>query len=246
VKGFFHPTKLRCSSNRFIVHFENHEIVKCYSQIAHTLLNYYAPVNNFSNIKGIVSLLKQGCAYTIAHKHNKNKHWVYLEYGRNCTIFDEGQKLIAELPSDNLMSQKPTKYPESHFKKDIGLELDEILRKYSFRFYRPGTVLSECAVEGCTYSDIETHHIQKFCRKKEKEGQVSAFGLKGHRVKGVGPAILIASNKKKILFCRQHHLEFKSGKFTKLDRSFFKEIYKTPLYHNQIFQEFHKKETSDI
>ena len=245
VKGFFHPTKSRCSSNRFLAHLENHEIVKCYSQIIHALLNYYAPVDNFSSIKGIVFQLKQGCVYTIAHKHNKNKSWVYLEYGQNCTILDGDQKLLAELPSENFISQKSTKYPKSSSKNSIGLELDEILRKYSFRLYKSKAILSECAVEGCTNSDIEIHHIQKLHRKKEKDGQISVLDLKGNRVKGIA-AILTASNRKQIPLCRQHHLEFESGKFTKLDRSFLKEIYNTPIYHNQILQELYEKGTSDI
>lgn len=244
VKGFFHPTKSRCSSNRFLAHLENHEIVKCYSQIIHSLLNYYAPVDNFSNIKGLVYQLKQGCIYTIAHKHNKNKSWVYLNYGQNCTILDK-KKLLAELPNDNYISQKSTKYPESSFKNNIGLEIDEILKKYSFRLYKSTAILSECAVEGCTNSDIEIHHIQKLYRKKEKNGQISVLDVKGNRVKGIA-AILTASNRKQIPLCRQHHLEFESGKFTKLNRSFLKEIYNTPIYHNQILQELYENGISDL
>jgi hypothetical protein len=245
VKGFFHPTKSRCSSNRFLVHLENYEIVNCYSQIMDALLNYYAPVDNFSSIKNIVIQLKQGCAYTIAHKHNKNKSWVYLEYGQNCTILDGDQKLLAELPSENFISQNPTKYPKSSSKNIISLKLDEILSKYSFRLYQSKTILSECAVKGCTNSDIEIHNIQKLHRKKEKDGQISVFGLKGNRIKGIA-AILTVSNRKQIPLCRQHHLEFQSGKFTKLDRSFLKEIYNTSIYSNQILQELYEKGTSDI
>lgn len=209
------------------------------------LLNYYAPVDNFSSIKNIVFQLKQGCVYTIAHKHNKNKSWVYLEYGQNCTILDGDQKLLAELPSENFISQKPTKYSRSSSKNIISLELDEILSKYSFRLYQSKTILSECAVKGCTNSDIKIHSIQKLRRKKEKDGQISVFGLKGNRIKGIA-AILTALNRKQIPLCRQHHLEFESGKFTKLDRSFLKEIYNIPIYSNQILQELYEKGKSDI
>lgn len=245
VKGFFHPTKSRCSSNKFLAHLEDYEIVKCYSQIIHALLNYYAPVDNFSNIKGVVSQLRQGCVYTLAHKHNKKRSWVYLEYGQDCTILDGDRKLLAELPSSNFISQKSKKYPKLSFKNEIGLELDEILRKYSFRLYKSRAILSNCAVEGCPNLDIEIHHIQKLHRKKEKNGQISVIDLKGNRVKGIA-AILTASNRKQIPLCRQHHIEFESGKFAKLDRTFLKEIYNTPIYHNQILQELYEKGQSKI
>ena len=112
VKGFFHPIKNRYCSNKFIAFLENHEIVRCYSQIIESLLNYYAPSDNFSRIRAMASQLKLGCVYTIARKHNKGKHWVYLEFGKDCTILNEG-KMIAELPSDLFISSKSTKYPES-------------------------------------------------------------------------------------------------------------------------------------
>lgn len=245
VKGFFHPTKSRFSSNRFLVHLEDHEIVRCYSQLIHALLNYYAPVDNFSNVKAISSQLKQGCVYTIAYKHKKNKNWVYLNYSKECTVLDGEKKILAELPSDKDISQKSKKYPSTRIKNSIGLELDEILRKYSFRLYKSKALLSGCAVEGCTNSDIEIHHIRKLHRRKEKDGKISVLDLKGTRVKGIA-AILTASNRKQIPLCRQHHHEFESGKFSKLDGSFLKEIYNTPIFDNSILQELYEKGVSNI
>lgn len=138
VKGFFHRIKSRYSSNKFIVHLEIHEIVKCYSQIIHALLNYYSLADNFSSVKRIVSQLKLSCVYTIAHKHNKTKHWVYLMYGRDCIIMeDKGQKVLAELPSDDYISQKSTKYKSLPINSTIWFEISEILKKYHFRLFKP-------------------------------------------------------------------------------------------------------------
>lgn len=244
IKGFFHPTKSRYSSNRFMAHLEPYEIVRCYSQIIHTLLNYYSPVDNFSSIKGIVSQLKLGCVYTLAHKHNKTKHWVYLTYGRDCVIIeDKDQKVLAELPSDNYISQKSTKYPNLPINNTIGFELSEILRKYQFRLYRSNAILSNCAVENCQNSDIEIHHIKKLHRKIEKNGRISILDLKGNRVKGIA-AILSASNRKQLPLCRQHHVEFESGKFTKINSSFLKEIYNTSIFDNQILEKLFNEGTS--
>jgi Type II intron maturase len=244
VKGFFHPTKSRYCSNRFIVHLETHEIVRGYSQIIHTLLNYYSPVDNFSSVKGIVSQLKLGCIYTLAHKHNKTKHWVYLTYGRDCTVMeDKSQKVLAELPSDNYISQKPEKYSNLCINSTIGFELSEILKKYQFRLYKSNAILSHCAVENCQNSDSEIYHLKKLHRKIEKDGRISILDLKNNKVKGIA-AILSALNRKQLPLCRQHLVEFEKGQFTKINRLFLRKIYNTSIFDNQILEKLFNEGTS--
>lgn len=245
VKGFFHPTKNRFSSNRFLANLEDHEIVRCYSQLIHILLNYYSLVDNFSNVKAVISQLKHGCVYTIAYKHKKTRSWVYLNYSKECTVFDGEKIFLAELPSDKDISQKSRKYSSILIKNSIGIELDEILRKYSFRLYKSKTLLSGCAVEGCTDLNIKIHRIEKLYRRKEKDGKIAVFDFKGARVKGLA-AILTVLNRKQIPFCQQHHYAFEVGKFLKLDRLFLKEIYNTPIFDDSILQELYEKGVSKL
>jgi Type II intron maturase len=236
VKGFFHPTKSRYSSNRFIAHLETYEIVRCYSQIIHALLNYYSPVDNFSSVKGIVSQLKLGCIYTLAHKHNKTKQWAYLTYGKDCIITeDTSQKVLAELPSDNYISQKSKKYSNLPINSIIGFGVSEILKKYQFRLYKSNAILSSCAIENCQNSDVEIYHVKKLQRKIEKDGRISILDFKGNSVRGI-TAILSASNRKQLPLCRQHYVEFESGQFTKMNSLFLKKIYNTSIFDNQILE----------
>ena len=51
---------------------EDHQVVRCYRQIIHTLLNYYALCDNSSNVKTIIFQLKLSCVHTLAYKYNKN------------------------------------------------------------------------------------------------------------------------------------------------------------------------------
>jgi len=147
LKGFFHPTKHRFNSNRYMTFLEDHQIVKCYGQIINTLLNYYAPCDNSSNVKTIASQLKLGCIHTLAHKHNKSAQWVYLNFGKNCTVLDRYKKILAELPSDRFINEKSTKYKKLATKLNIHLELSNIFKKYSFRLYETNTLLSDYNVK---------------------------------------------------------------------------------------------------
>lgn len=136
LKGFFHPTKHRFNSNRFMAFFKDHRIVRCYGQIIHTLLNYYAPCANSLNVKTIAFQLKLGCIRTLAHKHNKSTQWIYLNFGKNCTVLNGYKKILAELPSDRFINEKSTKYQKLATKLNINLELSNIFKKYNFRVYK--------------------------------------------------------------------------------------------------------------
>ena len=142
-----------------MVYLENKEIVRCYSQIIQALLNYYRLANNFSVVKSVIFQLKLGCVYTLAYKHNKTKRWVFLEFGKNCTILHQDQKILAELPSTNRILQNEIK--SFYLQKRIFFELAEISRKFILRVYKSKFILGSCAVKGCVHFDIEFYYIKQ-------------------------------------------------------------------------------------
>jgi Type II intron maturase len=50
------------------------------------MLNWYSGVNNFCKVKGLAQLLHKSCILTLANKHKKSIHWVYIVYGRNISV----------------------------------------------------------------------------------------------------------------------------------------------------------------
>lgn len=109
LQGYFHPQKSRYCANTLMGYLEDFEIVKCYSQVIYSMLSYYGPVDNISSIRGLASQLKLGCLYTIARKHKKGKHWVYLKYGRDCGIRDAQHNVLTKLPSDQYIASSSSK-----------------------------------------------------------------------------------------------------------------------------------------
>lgn len=83
--------------------------MQCYSQLIYSLLCYYALADNISSIRGLATQLKLGCIHTIAYKHKKGKHWVYIEYGRDCEVIGDKDKRLVKLPSDLYISSSSTK-----------------------------------------------------------------------------------------------------------------------------------------
>jgi hypothetical protein len=138
---------------------EDHQIVNCYSQIIHTLLNYYAPCDNNLKVKTIAFQLRLGCIHTLAHKHNKSIQWIYLTFGKNCTVLDGYKKILAELPSDRFINEKLTKYKKLLAKLNINLELSNIFKKYNFRLYEVKNLLSDYKTNSCTNSNINIHNV---------------------------------------------------------------------------------------
>ena len=45
------------------------------------LLSYYRATDNLSDVKVMLTHLRKSCIFTLARKHNKNKVWIYKNYG---------------------------------------------------------------------------------------------------------------------------------------------------------------------
>ena len=224
LKGFYNFTKHRFKFNRLIAFLENHQIVNCYEQLIYTLLNYYAVCDNNLNIKTLVFQLKLSCVYTLAHKHKKSAQWAYLKFGKNCTILNGNNEILAELPSDRFIYEKSTKYHKLETKLSINIELSNIFKKYNFALYTPKTFLLNCVVKDCTNCNIEIYHIKKLYKKIKTNDIISVVDTKGRKITGMD-SILTFLNKKQIFLCKQHHYEFNHWKFSKINVDFFTKIY---------------------
>lgn len=154
-KGFFHPIKNRVSSNRFIAGFNEIEIVTCYNSIINFLLGYYRPADNLSQIKSVVVLLKQGCIFTLAHKHNKTASWAYTKYTKNAVI-KENDKIITQLRSSEELTQILRKFftPSTRFEKD----LSQLSQSYLFYLCKTNKLFLKCELKTSIIKNIKLHY----------------------------------------------------------------------------------------
>lgn len=138
-KKFFQEKTLRFKSNKLLIFLQDFEIVKYYRQIIQFLLNYYGSVNNYNNIKIIISQLKLSCIYTLAFKHNKTAHWVTLYYGENCQILNKNNnKITIELPTNWFINVKI-----KHYNKFLTcLNLLYTTKKSKLKYLRTNTVFN--------------------------------------------------------------------------------------------------------
>lgn len=84
IKGYFHRTKNRPTSNLSLVNFSDVEIIKNYNIIMHGLLNWFSGADNFHSVKGVIEALRKSCALTLKLKHKyKSLHQIYTTYGLN-------------------------------------------------------------------------------------------------------------------------------------------------------------------
>lgn len=70
----------------------------------------------------------------------------------------------------------------------------------------------KCAVNGCTNSDIEVHHVRALLRKRE--GYIVESGKR--RITGLS-AIESSLARKQIPLCKKHHIAIHNGKISKED-----------------------------
>jgi len=228
-KKFYHFKRKKPIGNPSLSNLSDVEIIQCYSNMMNGLLNYYRPADNFSSIKSVVEGLRRSCALSLAIKHKKNLKWSYHNYGLDIKV-DVGDRTFS-LPTIKTLSDMDINFL---IKEDtVGLDIDNILKKYKSRLRKGGQMFSQCAVSGCYNSDIEIHHIRKLSRKVEKDGKTSVLNRAGRRVKG-STALLSAMNRKQLPLCSMHHILFERGEFSDLDTTFLNKIYNTKIPDNTV------------
>ncbi len=73
--GFIHSLRNRPVSNPKYLLLSDTNIIRIFSYYAISILNWFSCVNNISDTKYVVELLRQSCFLTLCRKHNKRKAW---------------------------------------------------------------------------------------------------------------------------------------------------------------------------
>lgn len=240
-KNFYHAKRLSPIGNNKLTNLSDPEIIAYYSSIMYGLLNFYSPASNFHGIKSLVEGLRRSCHLTLAMKHKKAYNWAIQLYGPDVeiTIYGKTYKLPGARYTANLSKKFNVQGPTERF------DIDAMKRRFTRRLNKGGLFFKQCAVAGCTNSDIEVHHIRKLSRKLTTDGQLTVVNLQGRRVTGKS-ALLSALNRKQLPLCKKHHLEFEKGNFSKLDTEFLKEIYVTKIPDNEKLYEVFSRGSMEI
>lgn len=226
-KGFFHHKRRKPIANISLTNLNDGEIINCYSQIMHSLINYYRPADNLVKVKGLIECLRRSCCLTLAFKHKKPLVWVY-------TIYSEDIKI--KLPTGNTSALPTMKFisdlaPKFSVSDDCGFNLDDIIKKFKFRDNLGAKMFSQCSVLGCQHKDIQIHHERRLHRKKLREDKFTIVNKHGRKIQGLA-ALMSAINRKQLPLCTKHHIEFEKGVFSNLDKTFLKSIYNIEIPDN--------------
>lgn len=130
--NFLHPLRKTPMGNPQLTQFNDGEIIRKYSEVMHSLLEYYSPADNFSSVKSLVEYLRKSCILTLAMRHKKSKAWAYKTYGLDChTII--GDKHF-ELPTIKNVANRKSKFKDSMtLVTNHGLDISSMTNKYSLR-----------------------------------------------------------------------------------------------------------------
>lgn len=219
-KGFYHPSRLKPTSNIRLLILTDAEIMNCYSSIMYGIINYYKPADNLSDVKGIVEGLRKSCVLTLARKHKKNTYWVYAQYGDDIRVTTISGKEVT-LPTTEQIGKQTTGF---QLGKPIGFDLDKLMFMYHRRDHLAGKMFSRCAVLNCTGTHVEIHHVKKLARKVTSDKGVTILNKDGRRISG-RTAMLSAIGRKQIPLCPEHHLLFEKGTYSTLDADYLKTLY---------------------
>ena len=157
----------------------------------------------------------------MARKHKKNLKWALTIFTVNVTA-KSPKGVSFSLPSLSELSQMNTKFLLKNQLQQP--DAKSLLEKYSLRLYSSSHLFSQCAVAGCSNTNIEIHHVKKLGRRIISDGKITVVTSNNKRLSGVA-AILSAINCKQIPLCSFHHLEFETGIYSALDKNLFKKIY---------------------
>lgn len=180
-----------------MIHFETHQIVNHYSTIWRGISNYYCFANNTGSMGRIFYILKYSCVLTLASKLKlKTKSKVFKRFGKDLTIKDNNDKVLAMMPNPSLANKLT--FNVNMTNPFVRLE------KLGRASFRTRDVLNNpCTVCG-TFDDVEMHHVRaiKDLTKNPKDYM---------------KAIMSRMNRKQIPVCRPCHVRIHQGTITKAD-----------------------------
>lgn len=220
--GFYASKKNFALSVPKLIFLNDYEIIAFYNALIRGYLNWFRCSDNFTKAKNIIWTLRISCLKTLARKHKKNITWAL-------NVFDVDVKcqspsgVVFSLPTTQYITNLEKKFmlKDSSFKRP---DVEELLKKYSFRLHRSQYLFSQCSVLDCSNTDIEIHHIKKLNRKINNNGKITIMTTNNKRVSGLS-AIMSVISRKQIPLCALHHLEFELGNFYTLDTEFFKKYF---------------------
>lgn len=128
IKGFYHYKWKKPMANISLINLNENEIINYYSQIMHSLINYYCLVDNFVKVKKLLEGLRRSCCLTLAFKYKKPLIWVYTLYSKNVKIKLPNGKVLA-LPRVEFITNFGSKFLMLN---NCSFNLNDIVKKFKF------------------------------------------------------------------------------------------------------------------
>jgi hypothetical protein len=189
-------------TNGAVSRYHDISIIEYYKSKALGFLNYYRPAVNYHEVKKLVNYhLRWSLIHTLACKHITKVHQIISSYGKSPKVVLESNGKTHELVSfftPNEINHRIRGFTKSgdvyHYLEDLDKPPVKLSTNYKLLF------ALKCAVNGCTNSDIKTHHVLVLDRTRKG---FSVEFRKSINLKGAD-----LSRNQIIPLCREHHKEW--------------------------------------
>ena len=190
-----------------IFRYHDISIIEHYKMKALGMLNYYRPTANFHEVKKLVDYhLRWSLLHTLAGKHTTTVHRIISTYGKTPVIKlkKEGKEYtIATFLNSNDINHRSRGFTKN---QDQRGELEKLERPIVKISIPKALFAGECAVEGCTDTDIEVHHVRAL--RRVRKGFIVESIKSGKKTLKGGAKVESALSRKQIPLCRKHHAEW--------------------------------------
>lgn len=194
-------------ANGAVFRFHDISIIEHYKSKALGFLNYYRPAVNYHEVKKLVDYhLRWSLIHTLAGKHTTKVHQIISSYGKSLKVVLESNGKTHELASfltPNEINHRTRGFTKS---QDAYHHLED-LNKPLVKLSIPKALFAgKCAVNGCTNSDIEVHHVRAL--RRTKKGFLVESIKSGNKTLKGSAMVESALLRKQIPLCREHHKEW--------------------------------------
>ena len=208
-------------ANGAVFRYHDISIIEHYKSKALGFLNYYRPAVNYHEVKKLVDYnLRWSLIHTLAGKHTTKVHQIISSYGKSPKIVLESNVKTHELaffPTPNDVNHRTRGFTKSRDVYHYLRDLDKPLVRLSI----PKALFAEkCAVNGCTNSDIEVHHVRAL--RRTKKGFLVEFIKSGNKTLKGSAMVESALLRKQIPLCREHHKEWHKLSPYDIDKKYLK------------------------
>ena len=208
-------------ANGAVFRYHDISIIEHYKSKALGFLNYYRPAVNYHEVKKLVDYhLRWSLIHTLAGKHTTKVHQIISSYGKSPKIVLESNGKSHELASfltPNDVNHRTQGFTKSRDVYHYLGDLDKPLVRLSI----PKALFAgKCAVNGCTNSDIEVHHVRAL--RRTKKGFLVEYIKSGNKTLKGSAMVESALLRKQIPLCREHHKEWHKLSPHDIDKKYFK------------------------